>query len=246
MCRELGAFMTQTAIEIMSGDFIVWRCLHGGALTTDSIEQWGGQADLPWGEFRARNVPLLTRLTEVYGACAILARANDRVVGHLRFYPKAVCEMAEPGPGLCVQQEFPSGPSRDFAERRFPPLDEIQDKTIVVHCMMVAPGAPESESSHRKGIGSRMARRLVEWAGENGWRRIEATAYEDLDLIYTLTGQAGKSFWEKLGFHVAEVGVESYFAEANEHTKILREQAVSRGLPPDAVQNKYTMRLDLA
>lgn len=238
--------MTQTAIEIMSGDFIVWRCLHGGVLTTNTIEQWGGQADLPWGEFRARNVPFLTKLTGVYGACAILARTGNRGVGHLRFYPKAVCEMAEPGPGLCMQQEFPSGPSRDFAERRFPPLDEIQDKTIVVHCMMVAPGGPESESSHRKGIGTRMARRLVEWAGEKGWRRMEATAYEDLDMIYTWTGQAGKIFWEKLGFHVAEVGVGSYLAETNEHTKILREQAVSRGLPPNAVLNKYTMRLDLA
>ena len=39
--------MTQTAIEIMSGDFIVWRCLHDGALTTNSIEQWGRQSDIP-------------------------------------------------------------------------------------------------------------------------------------------------------------------------------------------------------
>ena len=46
-CREWEAFMTQTAIEIMSGDFIVWRCLHDGALTTNSIEQWGRQSDIP-------------------------------------------------------------------------------------------------------------------------------------------------------------------------------------------------------
>ncbi len=62
------------------------------------------------------------------------------------------------------------------------------------------------EATARKGglpIGSRMARALVEWAGASGWRAVEAYAYQDLPLIYAITGTAGKRFWDKLGFRVA-------------------------------------------
>ncbi len=108
-------------------------------------------------------------------------------------------------------------------------------------------GSPSQKENpyQRKGLGTRMARKLIEWAGENGWTAIEATAYEDLPLIYEITGQAGKTFWEKLGFHIAETGVEPELVKDNEFARSLHQQATTIGLPLERVKNKYTMRLDI-
>jgi len=54
-------------IEMMSTDFLLWRCLHSGPLTRASIDQWDPASTLPFARFRARNIPLLTRLTRTYG-----------------------------------------------------------------------------------------------------------------------------------------------------------------------------------
>ena len=96
-------------IEMMSGDFILWRCLHSGPLTKDTVDRPAPHPHVPWDRLRSRNVPLLARLIDVYGSCAVIARDGDRIVGQLRFYPKALCRMAAEGPGLCLQQLFPPG-----------------------------------------------------------------------------------------------------------------------------------------
>ncbi len=233
-------------ITTMTQDFLLWRCLHGGPLDRRSIEQWEPNSSMPWAALRARNVPLLRKFTQVYGACAVVALAGERVVGQLRFYPKHVCSLSGAG-GMCLQQDFPNGPAEDFAGTSFPPLSELQDKTLLVHCLMTgSPQQPENPYQ-RKGIGSGMARALVEWARASGWRAVEAYAYQDLPLIYAITGTAGKRFWDKLGFRVAEAGVEQAMVGEGEEGfgQALRRQAQECGLPPDSVTRKYTMRLDL-
>jgi GNAT superfamily N-acetyltransferase len=237
----------ELVVEMMGEDFILWRCLHGGPLTRESIEQWPQDQALPWAEFRARNVPLLSKLTRAYGACAVLARDGEAVVGTLRFYPKALC----PTPrldcfGMCLQQPRPNGPPDNFAEADFPPLDQLADKTLFVHCLMLAADAPGRPSYRRRGFGRRMAERLTEWGREKGWQAVEATAYEDLDIVYSVTGVAGKTFWERLGFHVAEVGVEAAFEHYPDILKVVIEQGRALGLSADAAKTKYTMRLELA
>jgi len=233
--------------EMMSREFVVWRCLHGGPMTATTIDEPAPRPGVSRAELRARNVPFLSRMTEVYGACAVLARDGERIVGHLRFYPKAVCDMAAPGPGLCMQQAFPNGPAEEFAQRHFPPLEEIADKTLSVHCMMTA--SPERADSPylRKGIGSRMVRTLIDWVSRQGWRGIEATAYADLPTIYSVTGQAGRTFWEKLGFRVTERSVEPCFEEEDSEGFVagLLKEAAERGMDAEAAKAKYTMRLDL-
>jgi hypothetical protein len=237
--------LSPLVVEMMSEKAFLWRCLHGGPLTPASIEQWDRKASLPWPKFRARNLPLLENLTATYGACAVVARAADLFVGHLRFYPKAVRQIAKPGLGLCLQQEFPYGPAEDLGRVRFPPLGEIEDKTLIVHCLMLASGETGGEAPRRKGIGTRMARVLIDWAKENGWGAIEATAYASLPLVYAITGQTGRSFWEKLGFRLAETAHETALDEDNEFVRKLRDEASARGLDPAAITNKYTMRLEL-
>src|SRR5512142_291185 len=106
-------------IEPMTEDFLLWRCLHCGPLSRNTIDQRPSDGPIMFDHYRKRNIPLLVKLTRTYGACAIVARDGDRIVGHLRFYPKAVWDMAGAG-GLCLQQDHPSGPVDDFAEKDFP------------------------------------------------------------------------------------------------------------------------------
>jgi len=234
-------------IEPMTEEFIVWRCLHSGPLARDTIDQWPSASTMPWARYRDRNTPLLMKLTRTYGCCAILARDGDRIVGHLRFYPKSVCDMEGAG-GLCLQQDSPAGPVEDFADSGFPDPAQIEDKTLMVHCLMT--GSPEQKENpyQRKGIGMRMVRALIEWAKANGWERVEADSFEDLPIIYEITGSAGHTFWEKLGFHLVdrhphpELQDGSQFAE---FITTLEEQAKSMGLPPETARDRLVMRLDL-
>jgi hypothetical protein len=232
-------------VEMMSGENLIWRCLHGGPLTAASVDAPGPDGHVPFRAFRARNLSFLRNLVRAYGACAVMARQGEAVVGHLRFYPKAVRDLAAPGLGLCLQQDFPSGLAEDLGRRRFPQIDEIADKTLFVHCMMVAPAGPDGGSLRRQRIGRRMAGTLIDWAGANGWRAVEATAYASLPIIYTISGQAGRNFWEGLGFRLDRTGREPLLEEENEFVRTMREQAAASGIDPASIADKYTMRREL-
>jgi GNAT superfamily N-acetyltransferase len=234
------------AVEMMSDKAPLWRCLHGGPLTAGSLDAADEDGQTPFAQFRGRNLAFLERLTETYGACAVVAKAGDAFVGHLRFYPRAVHEMAEPGLGLCLQQEFPSGPADDLGRRTFPPLDKIRDKTLLVHCMMVASRGPGGAEYRRHGIGRRMARTLTDWAARMGWHAVEATAYTALPLIYMVSGQTGRSFWESLGFRLARTEREPALEEENDFAWALREQAIQLGSDPARISDRYVMRLDIS
>jgi hypothetical protein len=235
-------------IEMMSDEFLLWRCLHGGPLRKDTVDRPAPHPHVPWERLRARNLPLLAKLTSTYGSCAVLGRCGDQIVGMLRFYPKAVCRMAAQGPGLCMQQVFPNGPADDLVENSFPSLDEIADRTLFVYCIMT--GSPQQKENpfQRKGVGSRLVRALVDWARARGWRAVEAAAYADLPSIYAVTGSAGKAFWTKLGFRVAAIGVESAFVEDGNQgfVRVVLKEAAERGMDAEAAKARYTMRLDLA
>jgi hypothetical protein len=91
-----------------------------------------------------------------------------------------------------------------------------------------------------------MVRALISWAAERGWEALEAAAYEDLDILYEVTGQAGRSFWEKLGFRAVETGIEPGLQGEGEFFTTLREQAIAKGLDPERAATRYTMRMNLA
>lgn len=231
-------------IEPMTEEFMLWRCLHHGPVSRSTIDQWPAGGEVPWERCRKRNLPLLTRLTHTYGACAMLARDGERIVGHLRFYPKAVCTMKAAG-GLCLQQDYPAGLADELADADFPALSEIEDKTLVVHCLMTGSTQRSENPYQRKGIGSRMVKALIEWARANGWRRIEADSFEDLPIIYEITGSAGHTFWEKLGFHLGDRYPHPYLQEQNEFVTRLEKQAESLGIAPERAKDQLIMRLDL-
>jgi GNAT superfamily N-acetyltransferase len=231
-------------VEPMTESLLLWRCLHHGPLSRDTIDQWPSSGEVPWERCRKRNLPLLEKLTRVYGVCAIVARDGDRIIGHLRFYPKAVCGMAGAG-CLCLQQDPPAGPAEDFAEEAFPPPMEIEDRTLVVHCLMTGSSLHKENPFQRKGLGTRMAKVLIEWARANGWRHIEADSFEDLPIIYGVTGSAGHTFWEKLGFRLVDRHPHPHLQDRGEFVVTLEEQAKSAGISPERARDRLVMRLDL-
>lgn len=232
-------------VEMMSGSALLWRCLHGGPLTAVSIDARGADGPTPFETFRERNLGFLRNVVETYGSCAVVAKRGEAVVGHLRFYPKAVRDLSAPGLGLCLQQEFPSGPADDLGRMRLPPLHAIADKTLLVHCMMVLADGAWGGSLRRLGLGRRMAATLVDWAGATGWRAVEATAYASVPIVYTVSGQAGRSFWEGLGFRLARTEREPLLLEENEFVRTMREQAAASGIDPATIADKYVLRRDL-
>ncbi len=234
-------------VEPMTEKFILWRCLHSGPLSRDAIDHWSSADEMPWDRYRKRNTSLLVKLTRTYGACAILARDGDRIVGHLRFYPKAVCDMEGAG-GPCLQQDPPGGPAEHFPDSDFPDPAQIEDRTLCVHCLMMGSSLQKENPYQRKGIGTRMVRALIEWAKTNGWERIEADSFEDLPIIYEGTGSAGHTFWEKLGFCLVDRHLHPELQDPGEFPEFiatLEEQAKSIGVPPETARDRLVMRLDL-
>ncbi|OGD22300.1 MAG: hypothetical protein A2W03_09435 [Candidatus Aminicenantes bacterium RBG_16_63_16] len=230
-------------VEPMREDFILWRCLHGGPLNRQNIDVPPTNLGVDWPSARARNIPLLVKLTRTYGACAIMARDGDDVVGTLRFYPMALCSFEDSGAGFCLQQRPPAGPADDLAARGLPSLTAQADKTLFVHCLMITASPGEPERYRRKGLATRLAQELIRWAKGQGWSAIEANAYEELPMLYAISGVAGRRFWERMGFCLARQDTEP--AISGDLLETLRRDAVASGLDPQNVANRYRMRLDL-
>lgn len=231
----------------MIEDFILWRCLHNGPLTSKTIDQGSSADSMSFGHYRERNISLLQKITRIYGACAIIARDGEEIVGQLRFYPKLICELEGAG-GMCLQQDPAAGPTEDFVDIDFPPPSEIKDRTLVVHCMMTGSSMQKENPYQRKGIATRMVRALIEWARANNWEGIEAESFEDLPIIYQITGSAGHTFWKKLGFHLADRHPHPELQDRSQFSEFittLEEQAISFGIPPERAKHRLLMRLDL-
>ncbi len=234
-------------IEPMTEDFILWRCLHNGPLTQESIDQWPSDDKKAFDQFRERNTSLLRKITRIYGACAIIARDGEEIIGQLRFYPKAICDLNKAG-GICLQQDHPAGPSMEFLDSDFPPPSQIIDKTLVIHCMMTGSSLQKENPYQRRGIGTRMVRTLIEWAKTHGWEQIEADSFEDLPIIYEITGSAGQTFWKKMGFQLIDRQTHPELKDRSRHSEFittLEEQAFAMGITPERARHRLLMRLEL-
>jgi hypothetical protein len=243
-CRLGDPMLDQLVIEPMNKDLLLWRCLHNGPISSGNIESPASNPAVDWSRIRRRNLPLLTKLTDTYGACAIVARDGDQVIATLRFYPKALCRVSdEGGVGFCLQQYPPAGPTDDRAADDFPPPDSIEDKTLFVHCLFVAAPPDEPERYRRKGLMSEMVLELIHWAVAHQWDAIEAIAYEDLPCLYAISGVAGRRFWEKLGFRVVAQDVEPYLT--GEYLELSRKDAIAVGIPVECAANRYHMRREI-
>jgi hypothetical protein len=83
---------------------------------------------------------------------------------------------------------------------------------------------------------------LHRWAENNGWERIEADSFEDLPIIYEVTGSAGRTFWEKLGYRVVERFPHPSLHEYDEFWSKVEEQARSIGIDPEKAKDSIIMQ----
>ncbi len=90
-----------------------------------------------------------------------------------------------------------------------------------------------------------MVRTLIQWAKANGGWGIEADSFEDIPIIHQVTGNAGRTFWERLGFHIAERYPHPQLQNGGEFVRMLEEQARSMGIPLNRARDRLVMRLDL-
>jgi GNAT superfamily N-acetyltransferase len=224
--------MDSLILKPMDGSFLIWRCLHDGPITRENLNAPRDESFLPYQESAVR---LLRQLTNRYGSAAILAWEGDKVVGLLRFVPKVVSQM-EGGGGFCLLMPFPAGSIEDFPHRVFPSKKTIEDRTLVVTCMQLL------ADLQRQGVGRDLVERLKSWAREEGWEAIEATAYQDLPLVFEISGNAGRSWWEDLGFHVRESMEEEAMKGYSDFVHTLEIQARERAMDPKEVTQKFIMR----
>ena len=87
--------LDDVVIEMMSSEFILWRCLHGGPLTKQTIDQPEPHPHTPWDRLRARNLPLLDRLTKVLHRPLVLASEEDLAEAFYDCEPGAVPAVGE-------------------------------------------------------------------------------------------------------------------------------------------------------
>ena len=133
------------------------------------------------------------KITEAYGASAIFAWQNRTVVGFLPFEPVNCGVPALPNCIHYVTGQFgepDEARSEMIAQSTATPFADLHSKTLKVHCINV------KQAFRRRGLGSAMARYLVEWARPQGWERIEGSAFLDGDWGWL----PNVEFWEKVGF----------------------------------------------
>lgn len=122
-------------------------------------------------------------LMKRYGNSAILAWSGDEIVGFANFYPAAL----QPPVALCPDVD--SEPEGKFGETQWP---DSPGDTLSISCVNI------SRAFQRKGIGTKLVRHVIDWARENGYRRILAGANDTQWWIPC------RPFWEELGFRVKE------------------------------------------
>jgi hypothetical protein len=80
---------------------------------------------------------------------------------------------------------------------------------------------------------------------ENGWQAIQANAFEEIPILYQISGCAGHTFWEKVGFRLADRFPHPHLQERDDFVRTIEEQARSMGIDPERARDCLVMRLDL-
>lgn len=156
-------------IRPMNSTHIIGECAHCRA------EGWTSPA---FSQFHAE-------LMRRYGNAAIVATCEDKIVGFANFYPAVLNSRMKTS--LCPAVDADLGKSIEQIEWPVDPGD-----TLSISCVNL------DGDLLRKGIGTRLVRKAVEWARTNGYRKVHAGANDTAWWIPC------REFYEKLGFHVLE------------------------------------------
>ena len=158
-----------------------------------AIKCWPGK-NVP-GEWPNRPIAAyFKKIIRAYGTCAITAWQDKSLVGFLPFMP-INCGMPEMT--FCVvAPEDKQTPLAAIVAAEPIPFEKLNPKVLKVQCASVA----WNKNMYRKGIGSAMARYLVDWSRAQGWERIEGWAFAHSGVDDAYVWIPSIQFWEKAGF----------------------------------------------
>lgn len=136
------------------------------------------------------------KVMEAYGTSAIMAWQGKTLVGVLPFMPMN-CGLPKMSFCLCAPADEQT-PLERIAQAQAISFAELTPKVIYIECLSV------NWNLYRKGIGSGMARYLVDWAREQGWDRIEGVTFASPAGDDAYRWIPSIQFWEQAGFECGE------------------------------------------
>jgi GNAT superfamily N-acetyltransferase len=177
----------------MDKTFILYRCLHAGLLSSSNIEQKSmNLPGLPREQTR-RNEEFLRRLIAAYGTCAMLAMEGEYVVGYIRFYPKAIYDLAGREHICCQEPQF--WPTAEIVDMKMPRFEDLADQTLQISCWFI------HGDYRNRGLSHLLLQGLIEWAQERSWASVCASATFNDHWIASQACTLMLRTYEKHGFH---------------------------------------------
>ncbi len=173
----------------------------------------------------------MREMIQRHDSCAMLAWEDGKVVGFLRFYPLTIAQLQagadrekQPIPGShaldlapnpatlwvqCVMVSQPylvssSNPTMAQLTPKGEGPDVIRDPSGQLRYRT------REDVGARKGVGQKLVKGLIEWAGQHDWKHIVKQAHADLDCMDGSYGGGGKACWEKSGFVVTAASCKSW------------------------------------
>lgn len=176
----------------MGKDFILYRCLHAGLLSSSNIEEKSRNiSSLPRDQLE-RNKAFLRRLIETYGSCAMLAMDGEYAVGYVRFYPDAIYKHSGRKHICC--QDPASSITRDMVEMEMPRVEDLDDPILSISCWFI------HADYRNRGLSHLILQHIVGWANERGWKTIRSSAAADNFWVALQACTPMLQTYEKHGF----------------------------------------------
>jgi hypothetical protein len=168
---------------------------------------------------------ILNAAIEKYRSCAVLAVDNDlhnAIIGVLFFYPKIFIDNFF-GARCCIQDPKELNKIKPILDKIIsaPTFEEFKDKDkiLCIECMQVVGKSgkrriPSLEDSSNKlkiieymsytsrGIGDGMLTKLISWARDSGWKKIQSTAIPDVKPLRLWWGNQSLNGFLKRGFKI--------------------------------------------
>jgi GNAT superfamily N-acetyltransferase len=141
-------------VKLMDDSWILNRCVGAHPIKPQPGVVWRhdehcARLPVPGDEFGG----FMREMRETYGNCAVVAWRDDTVLGHLMFLPRAVA------------RRWQATGWEGFG----PPSDDAG--TLVVANLAFCSLSGHEFRGH--GVGKALVAAMLDWARENGWRRVE-------------------------------------------------------------------------
>jgi ribosomal protein S18 acetylase RimI-like enzyme len=155
----------------MDKAFILFRCVHFGPLGLSNIEKMSMNVPGLSEEQFDRNKKFLARLIDIYGSCAMLAIEGDLVVGHARFYPQIIFDLAGQRHICCQEPRF--AVTQQMVEMELATIENPANRILRIHCWLV------HKDYRGWGLSHALLDGILEWAQSHNWKVVRASAAPD-------------------------------------------------------------------